>query len=130
MENYGISWNYVGKVSGTVNLLTFLILEKCDFKNLRSELRTDRVNCNLEVASGTTCEVLENIYQASYSEEWQDFFDQYNSINGIQVSFTSLNNSQSINISALDKQYNQTNYFPILLDKSSCKHFRCNVNII
>ncbi|VDM94522.1 unnamed protein product, partial [Onchocerca ochengi] len=35
----------------------------------------------------TTCEVLENLDQESYSEEWRDFFDQYNSIDGIQEIF-------------------------------------------
>ncbi|CAG9533916.1 unnamed protein product [Cercopithifilaria johnstoni] len=56
--------------------------EKCDFKSLLSESDTDKADFDLEIE--TACEILENLYQESYSEEWQEFFDQYNSTDGIQ----------------------------------------------
>uniref|UniRef100_A0A182DXX4 C2H2-type domain-containing protein n=4 Tax=Onchocerca ochengi TaxID=42157 RepID=A0A182DXX4_ONCOC len=61
--------------------------ETCDFKSVSLESCIDRVDFNLEMTVETTCEVLENLDQESYSEEWRDFFDQYNSIDGIQEIF-------------------------------------------
>ncbi|EJW87667.1 zinc finger protein [Wuchereria bancrofti] len=62
--------------------------EICDFKSLPLDLNTDKVDLNLEIVMETTnCDILENLYQESYNEEWRDFFDQYNSIDGIQEIF-------------------------------------------
>ncbi|KAM3719538.1 Zinc finger protein [Dirofilaria immitis] len=61
--------------------------EKCDFKSLSLESCTNNAEFNLKMAVGMTCEILENLYQESYSDEWREFFDQYNSTDGIQEIF-------------------------------------------
>lgn len=65
------------------------IPEKCELKSEPLELFMDEheLSASIDKDVEKVCEVMEVICLEPYNQEWKEFFEQYNSTDGIQVLF-------------------------------------------